>query len=165
MTNRVIIGCFGSPFGVQGWIKISSYTNPIENILKYQHWQIELNHLWQDIDITAKKKTGNIIVAKIANCDDRDLARFYTNRLIAVDRLELPNLNQKEFYWMDLIGLKVVTTTGVELGIIENLLETGSNDVLIVQGERQRLIPYTTQTICNIDLDNKIVTVDWDPEF
>lgn len=165
MTDRVIVGRFGSPFGVRGWIKIYSYTDPIENILKYPHWQIEINSTWQPVLIESIKKQAKGIIAKIKDYESPEEVRTFTNHSIAIYRHELPALPHDEYYWSDLTGLKVLTTTGTELGLVDSLLETGANDVFVVKGDRTRLIPYTTQVVIKIDLNEKTIVVDWDPDF
>lgn len=113
----------------------------------------------------ASRTHGKFLVVKLAGCDTPEAARQYTNAFIAVDRDELPALTKGEYYWADLIGLRVVTVTGDDLGRVDSLLETGANDVLIVKNHRERWIPYVKAVIQSIDLAHKIITVDWDPEF
>ncbi len=78
----------------------------------------------------------------------------------------MPASEDGSWYWMDLIGLQVVTTGGVVLGQVTGLVETGANDVLVVQGERERLVPFVIdQYVKRVDLDAGLIEVDWDPEF
>lgn len=164
--DKIIIGRFGAVYGIKGWIHVNSYTDPVENILSYSGWQIQQNNDWQPITIESSNFHGNGIIAKFKGINDRDGARQYTNALIAVKREQLPLLNKSEFYWTDLFGLNVTTTAGVQLGKVVDIMETGSNDVFVVQdATQQRLIPYTDQAISAIDLANKMMVVDWDPEF
>jgi len=83
-----------------------------------------------------------------------------------VPRSELPDPGPDSFYWTDLEGLTVRTVAGVELGVVDHLLETGANDVLVLKGERERLIPYVRgAVVTDVDLEQGVITVDWDPEF
>jgi 16S rRNA processing protein RimM len=106
-------------------------------------------------------------VAKLAGCNDRNAAESLVGALITIPRAELPETTQPgEFYWDDLLGLRVETLDGVDLGVIDRLFETGSNDVIVVKGERERLLPYIwQQVVCEVDLANGLMRVDWDPEF
>ncbi len=166
-----VIGKFGKVFGVAGWIKVISYTNPTSNITKYtQHWLLERKdkgHVsWHPIKVEAHRNHHKTLVVKIEGYDDCDQARALTNALISIPDEELPELKQDEYYWHQLIGLEVVTITGESLGTIKEIQETASNDVLSVKGERLRLIPYLMDDVIkSIDLENSKMVVDWDPAF
>ena len=105
------------------------------------------------------------MVVKIQEINDRELAREYANNPIAIERNALPKLDEEEYYWQDLIGCTVETTSGICLGQVKSLMETGSNDVLVVVGERERLIPYIDSVVISIDVTKKSIVVDWDSEF
>lgn len=164
MPKKVAIGKFGKSFGVRGWIKVHSFITPKEDILRLP-WQIEKNHQWQEISIAASKVQHQNIVVKLANIDDIDTIKLYTNLSIFIDRALLPKLAKNEYYWDDLIGLKVINQANIELGIIDHLLETGSNDVLVVKGLKEHLIPYLKNVILKVDLEQRIIIVDWDEDF
>lgn len=159
------MGHFGQSYGIKGWLKVNSSTDPIENILQYFPWQVQHQGLWQPLKITEGKRQGKHILVKIAGCDTPELAKTYTNNPIAIEREQLPKLPPDEYYWSDLIGLKVINQDGVDFGWVESLFETGVHDVLVVKNSRQRLIPYTSEVIKNIDLTNRIIHVIWDAEF
>ena len=76
-----------------------------------------------------------------------------------------PPAGDDEFYWTDLEGLRVRNRQGVELGKVDRLFGTGSNDVMVVSGDRQRLIPFTADAVTSVDLETRVITVDWDPDF
>ncbi len=165
MQNKLIIGRLASTYGVQGWLKVVSFTEPANNLLQYHNWQIKHQDRWQVMQMTAGKPHGKQLVVKLEGIDNSEVARLYTNDLIAMNRSDLPALEKDEYYWTDLIGLNVVTLSGVQLGTIDHLIETGSNDVLVVKNGRQRLLPYTDDVVHSIDLHHRIMVVDWDPEF
>jgi 16S rRNA processing protein RimM len=109
---------------------------------------------------------GKGMVAKLPGCDDRDAAAKLVGATIRVPRSALPKAKRGEYYWTDLEGLDVVTVEGVDLGKVSHLFATGANDVLVVHGERERLIPFVTgQFVKEVDLKSGRITVDWDPEF
>lgn len=163
--KKVIIAKFGSVYGVRGWIRVYSFTDPPDNLLNYPNWLIHHQNTWQSITIREIKPYNDYFIVKLPNCEDRDAARQYTNDLIAIYRDELPPLKDQEYYWSDLIGLRVITTNGVDLGTIKQMLATGANDVFVVGNDKEHLIPYTEDAVKSIDLKDKIITVDWDPEF
>jgi 16S rRNA processing protein RimM len=148
---------------VHGWVNIISFTEPVENILTYQPWQLSNE---KTATVEASRIVSDGILVKLLKCDDRDQAKALTNIDILVDEALLPKLEDGEYYWTDLIGLTVINQDGITLGDVTDLLETGSNDVLVVRGEREHLIPYLPKEyIVDIDREKKIIQVVWDPEF
>jgi 16S rRNA processing protein RimM len=163
---RVILGRIAGVYGVRGWVKVFSETKPKDNILDYNPWLINLDGSWKSIEVIEGKPHGKGLVAHLAGYDDRDLARKLVGAEIAIERDRLPAAAEGEYYWADLVGLKVITLDGTELGVVDHLLETGANDVLVVQGERERLIPFVQgQYVREVDLETGLIKVDWDPEF
>lgn len=162
---RIIVGQFGHSYGVKGWLKVHSLTDPISNILQYFPWQIQHLNQWRVVKITHSKLQGNNIIVKLAECDTPELAKTYTNDPIAIERDQLPKLSKDEYYWTDLIGLQVINQDGIDFGIVDSLLATGSNDVFVIKGERQRLVPYTAEVVKEIDLNQKVIHVFWDADF
>jgi 16S rRNA processing protein RimM len=165
-SERVVLGRITGIFGTRGWVKVWSYTDPAENILNYRRWQVATGGGWVPIEVLEGQRQGKNIVVHLRGCDDRDLARGYMGAEVAVPREELPVLSADEYYWADLEGLRVVNQDGVELGTVDSLLETGANDVLVVKGERERLIPYLPKLVVTaVDLEQGLLRVDWDPDF
>jgi len=162
--DLVVLGRVSGVYGVQGWIKVFSETNPMDNILRYKPWFLKIGDQWRAYPVTSARPQGRTLVAKLEGCDDRDVAASLVDAVIAVSRDKLPKLRDDEYYWTDLIGFSVVTTEGVELGIVDHLFATGANDVIVVNGERERLIPFTREHV-EVDLDKGQLKVAWDPEF
>jgi len=165
LNKPLVIGRIGSPYGVQGWLKVTSYTDPPENILSYQPWYINFKGQWQELPVNQTQLRHKDILIQIDGYADRDQARIFTGIEIVIERNQLPSLSEDEYYWADLEGLTVITIQGQILGTVSELFSTGSNDVLVVKGEKKRLIPYLTDVILKVDLINKTIQVDWDPEF
>ena len=160
----VQIGHVSGVHGIQGWVKIYSLTDPREAIFEYQPWL--LGESREEIRIAQGKKHGKHLVALLENLNDRDQAENLVNRPIAVYRDQFPELPDDEFYWTDLLGLTVRLGNGTELGTIEKMLATGAHDVMVVRGERERLIPFVReQYVKSVNLDDGIVVVEWDPDF
>ncbi len=170
--KHVIVGRITSVYGVKGMVKVFSHTEPMENILNYSPWVLKLDGRWTEVKLAEGRRHGKGIVVRLAGCSDRDVARKYCEMDIAVSSALIPELETGEYYWSQLEKLKVYTLDGILLGQVNHLIETGSNDVLVVQqcegslDERERLIPYLPdQVVQDIDLEAGTLRVDWDPEF
>ena len=163
----VVIGRIGAPFGVKGWAHVQSFTQPETNILSYKTWYLKRKGHWQAMSVLEAKAQGKGFVAVLKDLDTRELIATLTNVEIAIPRSLLPVLAENEYYWADLIGLTVLNETGETLGEITGLLETGSNDVLVVKGKgSELLIPYIPdEVVIAVDLASHTMQVVWDPEF
>jgi 16S rRNA processing protein RimM len=160
------VGKISGIFGVKGWVKVFSHTDPRENILNYSPWTLKKGDEVRTFKIVDGKSQGKTIVAQLEGVADRDQGASLIGFDVLISPEQLPKASEGEYYWSDLIGINVETEQGVQLGIVENLLETGANDVLIVKGERERAIPFIReQTIKKIDLESGVIIVDWDPKF
>ena len=163
--TSIQIGYISSAFGIKGWHKVYSYCRPLEQILEYATWQ--LHHANQQSSYTLEngKTHGSGVIAKLSGIDTRTQAESLVGAEIWVSTEELPTLADSEFYWFQLIGLSVITLDGQALGIVQRLMETGSNDVLVVTNDsatNEILVPYIWgEVVKNVDLDQKILIVDW----
>jgi 16S rRNA processing protein RimM len=167
-TEKVIIGRVAGLFGVKGWLKIQSFTEPRENIGLYTPWFIGRGGgEWRDYVIEAVQAHGKGLIVSLRSVNNRDLAAELVGRDIAVERAQLPALAENEFYWRDLQGLRVSNLAGVELGRVAELLETGANDVLVVrEQDREILIPYILGvTVKSVDLAAREMQVDWEADY
>ncbi|WP_049722247.1 ribosome maturation factor RimM [Gilvimarinus polysaccharolyticus] len=174
-SNLVNVGQVTGVFGVKGWIKIRSFTEPATNLFDYSPWWLKTAHGVKTFEIDEYRAHGKGFVAHIKDVDDRDLAAQYTNCVIAVERDLLPSLDAGEFYWHQLQDMAVISCfEGGEsrLGTVKKLIETGANDVLVVApdansiDDRERLIPYIPdQFVTHIDEATNTIEVDWDPAF
>lgn len=160
------VGEISGVFGIKGWVKVFSFTDERENILNYSPWLLKKGGETKVINVLGGTLQGGAVVARLDGVEDRDQAAALMGWLIFITPEQLPKAAEDEYYWSDLIGLTVETVEGVILGSVENLLETGANDVVIVKGERQRAIPFLQgRTITRIDLTTRTMIVDWDPDF
>lgn len=159
------MGRVTGPFGVVGWVKIHPYTETSGSLTRYHTWWMGKAEPYAEHAVTEAKVHGAEVVAKLEGIDDRDAAAMLKGMLVAVPRAELPRPKKDEYYWTDLIGLSVVNAEGVEFGTVKELLETGANDVLVVQGERERLIPFIRQVILDVDLKGRSIRVDWGADY
>ncbi len=164
LEQFVPLGYISGVHGIRGWVKVHSWTDPREAILDYQPWLLGEAH--EPVQIRAGRKAGKTIIAALPGVEDRDQAGALVDQEIAVRRSQLPGLQDDEYYWADLVGLEVVTSSGRSLGRITRMMETGAHDVMIVDGDRQRLIPFVPgQYVKRVDLDDGCVEVEWDPDF
>lgn len=165
--KAVVIGKVGRPHGVKGWVKIHSFTQPTENILHYLPWFIQKNPnspVSRVLIVDHKLHSGSILV-KIQGCDTPEQAQRYVNQMICVAHDQLPVLSEDECYWADLEGLTVINAQGVTLGTVQYLMNTGANDIMVVRGDRERLIPYIQSVIQQVNLPDRTILVDWDADF
>ncbi|MCH8497115.1 MAG: ribosome maturation factor RimM [Marinobacter sp.] len=171
-SDETVIGRITSVFGVKGWVKVYSYTDPIDGILNYPKWTAVFEGRRSALDVLEGKRHGPGIIVQLKGVSDRDQAKALCGVEIVVPTASLPALPEGEYYWYQLEGLRVETLEGVLLGQVSHLLETGSNDVLVVKGcdgsvdQRERLIPYIPDDVVkSVSLDDGRMMVDWDPEF
>ncbi|MER5135987.1 MULTISPECIES: ribosome maturation factor RimM [Providencia] len=172
-TNPIVLGKLGAAYGIRGWLKVFSSTEHAESIFDYQPWFIQRSGQWQHIELEDWKYHNKDIILKLKGVDDRDAATLLTNFEIVVDSAQLPELDNNEYYWKDLMGCQVVTLQGYNLGTITDMMETGSNDVIVIKanlkdafGIKERLVPFLDgQVIKKVDLKSKLIEVDWDPGF
>ncbi len=164
----VIVGRFGRVHGIKGFISVNSYTEPLTNILNYQGWHAYINKVWQPIKLLDAEVTTKYVLVKVEGFSERELAMNLTNCDIRVHKEQLPKLESGEFYWHELLGLEVVNQQGNNFGKVVGILPTGSNDVLVVQGNenKQYLIPYLLgRFIVDINLKEQRIITDWDIDF
>ncbi|MEM8815029.1 MAG: ribosome maturation factor RimM [Pseudomonadota bacterium] len=161
--QTVELGRIVGVFGIQGWIKVFSYTEPREAILDYRSWLLGVDGGWRQVDVEAGRRQGKSVLAKLDACENRDQAEALVGLDIAVRRDALPGLDGQRFYWTDLVGLEVCHTDGRRLGVVGQMLETGAHDVMLVEGDIQRLIPFAMGAVVQeVDLDSGTIRVDWE---
>jgi len=161
----LVLGHISGLYGVRGWVKVFSDTEPRENILSYRPWYLGASR--EPRELAAGRRQGKGLVARLEGCDDRDQAAVLVGQEIAVRRDQLPPAQADEFYWADLEGLSVVTMDGTSLGRVSHLFATAANDVLVVKGnQRERLLPFVwPQVVKDVDFGMERIQVDWDPDF
>ncbi|CAM2842727.1 ribosome maturation factor RimM [Vibrio rarus] len=172
-NEKIVVGKLGATYGIRGWLKVHSFTDDAENIFSYSPWFLNQKGVWVEHKVESWKRHNKGYVCKLEGLDVREDAHLLTNFEISVAPSSLPELSEEEFYWRELFGMKVVTTKGYDLGEVTDMLETGSNDVLVVKanlkdafGQKERLIPFLEeQVIIKVDREAQRIEVDWDPAF
>lgn len=158
----LVLGRIAGVYGVRGWVRIYSDTEPRENILTYTPWFVA----GVARQVAEGRVHGKGLVARLAGCDDRDQAAALVGQEIAIRRDQLPPPQPDEFYWADLEGLAVRNLADQDLGTVDHLFATGANDVLVLRGERERLLPFVWgQVIHTVDFEARLIRVDWDADF
>ena len=162
----VILGRVSGVFGVKGWLKVQSYTEPRDNIVGFSAWTLRMNGVDRVFDVEDGHSHAGSVVAKLHGIDDRDRARELVGAEIVVVREQLPATAAGEFYWTDLEGLEVRTTSGIVLGKVDHLLATGGNDVLVLDSKPELLVPFVVGAVVKeVDLGLGLIVVDWSPDY
>lgn len=174
-SEKVVLGRITGVYGLKGWVKVFSYTDPMESIVDFSPWYVrpegKTNLPWTKIKLKAGKRHAKTVIAKLEHCNDCDQAQAYIGFEIAIEQSQLDAQKDKnKFYWRDLIGLRVINQQEITLGVVTKMLETGANDVLVVSTDevdsKEHLIPWTLQqAIVLVDLEQGIIEVDWDQNF
>jgi 16S rRNA processing protein RimM len=167
--KKIIVGKINGVYGVKGWVKVFSETDPREGITKYNPWYLKQQGKWREVKVESGRRQAKTIVAKLEGFDDCDESMLLNGAVIGIEPEQMASLKQDEFYWRDLMGCRVVNQQGIELGIVSKMLETGANDVLVVksdQDDREYLVPWTMgTTVIQVDLKQHLILVDWDKDF
>lgn len=164
--KKILLGYVSGLMGVKGWIKVHSYTHPRENIIEFRHWILSLNDVERVIDVENGRQQGRTIVAKFCGIDDPDEARSLVGAKIFVCREDFPISEPGEYYWTDLEGLEVRTKEDEFLGHVDCLFTNGEHDVMVVVGEKERMIPFVRErVVCEVDFSCGVIIVDWDPTY
>lgn len=162
---NVTLGKIVGVFGIKGWVKVFSETRPREQIFGYSPWLLEVGGRTVEVELLDGRQQGKGLIASLKGYTDCDAARQLIGAVISIAEEDLPAAGIDEYYWSQLTGLSVVNQQGIELGEVANLFETGANDVMVVKGDKERLIPFTEFAVYEVDLDNKKIIVDWDADF
>ncbi|QLB13734.1 16S rRNA processing protein RimM [Bisgaardia hudsonensis] len=168
-----VVGKLGSTYGIRGWLRIYSSTEQAESIFEYKPWFLKIKGVWQRTELETWKHHNHELIVKLKGIDDREAAQVLANVEIGVDLSVFPELTEGDYYWHDLIGCQVINLQGYKMGTVTEMMETGSNDVLVVRantkdafGKQERLIPFLyEQVVKRVDLTTKTIEVDWDAGF
>ena len=171
-AHRVVLGKIVSVHGVRGAVKVYSHTDPLDNVLDYAEWSLNRGSEQRTVSVLGGRVQGRVLVVNLKGIDDRNKAEELVDFEISIASDALPELEDGDFYWHQLEGLQVVNQEGQLLGKVDHLLETGSNDGMVVKpcagsvDQRERLLPYLPgQFVIKVDLETQVMQVDWDAEF
>lgn len=162
--RAVVLGRIGAPFGVQGWVKVTSYTDPAEGIVAYGSWDLVRAGQAERRTVLEWKRAGRAVAVRLEGVGSREAAQALTGCEVQVDRSELRPTAPGEYYWHDLVGLEALNREGVSLGRVDSVMELPAHPVLVLKGDRERLVPLVPQRLVAVDLDARRVTLDWHPD-
>jgi len=172
MTSGIRLGRVASPFGVKGWVKLVSFTQPRESIFSYTRFFANRDGAAVELEMDAGKPQGKGLIAHFVGFDTPEAVRELTGLELSVTSDALPDLDSEDYYWHQLIGLQVLNQSGVVLGRVENLFETGANDVIVVApdadsvDDKERLIPWLPdRVVIEVDMATGRIVVDWEPDY
>jgi 16S rRNA processing protein RimM len=164
-TSALIqLGFVGAPFGVRGWIKLRSHTDPPERLLEHRSLVLGQGSVWQSYRIEASGRSGGALTVKLAGIEDRDQAQALRGAQVCVPRSELPQRDDRDFYRADLIGCDVVNLEGVVLGKVQHFIETPAQVLMVVRGTQEFWIPAVPQHLRRVDLPERRLVVDWNAD-
>ena len=162
--KKILVGKISNPHGIKGWIKVISFTDPIENILSYKKWTISDNETEKTYCLEDSRIQGNKIVIKLEGVNNRDDADLLKNLQIEINRSDLPKLEENSYYWEDLVDFNVIDIKGNLVGKVDSLFRTGSNDVLVIINETKErlLVPFIMEEVIKyVDLAKELISIDW----
>ena len=160
-SGLIQLGFVGAPFGVRGWIKLRSHTDPPDRLLDHRSLRIGQGSVWQNYRIEASGRSGGALTVKLSGVEDRDQAQALRGSQVCVPRSELPQRDDKDFYRADLIGCDVVNIDGIGLGVVQHFIETPAQVLMVVRGTQEYWIPAVPQHLRRVDLQARRVVVDW----
>ena len=162
-SSPVVLGRISGLFGVRGWVKVFSYTEPREAVLNYKGLLLGRDGEWQSAKVAEGQRHGKSVILRLEGIDDRDQAAALIGADIGAERQDLPKPEDGHYYWADLVGMSVIHRDGTELGKVRDLLETGAHDVMVVEGEQEILIPFVlNEFVLGVDLVSRRIDVDWE---
>jgi 16S rRNA processing protein RimM len=156
------LGVVGAPFGVRGWVKLRSHTDPPERILEHRNLQLGLNGASRTYRIVQSGRSAGQLTVKLEGVDDRDQAQALRGAVVCVPRSELPQRDDRDFYRADLVGCEVVNLSGTRLGVVQHFVETPAHALMVVRGTREFWVPAVPRHLRRVDLQARQVVVDWD---
>ena len=165
-TPPVQMGRIVGLFGVKGWVRVYSYTEPREALLDYKSWLVKREDAWQPARLAEGQRHGTAVIARLESIEDRDRAAELVGSDIGVNRRDLPEPEAGHYYWADLVGMTVTNRNGADMGHVAYVMATGANDVLVTKGERERMIPFVIdKVVLDVDLAAGRIVVEWDPDW
>jgi 16S rRNA processing protein RimM len=161
-TSLIEVGVVGAPFGVRGWVKVRSFTDPPDRLLTHRSLRLRLGGAWRSYSIEASGRSGGQLTVKLAGVEDRDGAQALRGAQVALLRSELPPRGRNEFYRADLIGCEVVNLKGARLGVVQHFVEIPAHALMVVRGEQEFWVPAVPEHVRRVDLEARRVVVDWE---
>ena len=163
--KKLLVGKINGFFGLQGWVKLLSYTEPRKNILSYEPWYFLSDGVYEKIQVTNGREQSKTIVAHIKDVDNREQSQIFIGKDIYIDKEQLPKLDPGKYYWYEMVGFDVINQHNEKLGVVDYFVETGANNVLVTKGKKEYWIPYIEPFLISTNAETKQIIVDWDEDF
>ncbi len=163
-AGRIVLGRITAPFGVRGWVKVDSFTDPPEALFERETWAIgrpDAASVPRNVRPVEARPQGQRFCVRLEGIDDRDAAAAVAGTEISVERAELPPTAPAEYYQADLVGFTVKTVDGEELGKLSHFAEAPSGAMMVIKGVRERLLPAFPPFLRRVDLAAGELFVDW----
>ena len=161
-SEKIVIGRIGKSFGVKGWSHVHAFSEPESGILQHKSWFIRQSNTWQQLTVDDIRPHQPGYIVKIHSINSPEEAKLLTNLKIFINKNDLPALEDDEYYRHELVGMTVINQNNDTLGIVKEIMETGANDVLVIEGKHRELIPYIDHVVTRIDQKQQIIHVDWE---
>jgi len=166
--RMVILGRLAAPWGIKGWLKVHSYTDPPTALLDYRVWQLSrAGGGWETVKVLSGRAHGagrELVVALEGVLNPED-ARQYTSREVGLPRSALPVPPPGEYYWEDMVGCEVATAAGAALGVVSHFHDFPAGPVMAVRGAGgEHWVPLSPGHLKQVDLGLRRIVVDWNPE-
>lgn len=170
--DLVQVGHVSGAYGIVGGIRVTPYSTDADALLNVKTWWIDKPTL-RPVTVRSAKLHGGDVVATLVGLRDRDEAEALKGAVVQVARSEFPQLEEDEYYWSDLIGLDAVNLQGEALGKVTDMMHNGAQSILriapvpdpTVEKAAERLVPFVDQFVKTVDLDKKLITLDWGLDF
>ncbi len=162
------LGRIRAPFGIRGWLRVESHTDPPEGLLGYREWVLRLASGERlERRVVEGRRHAEGLVAHLEGVDDRGEAAALTGAVIEVERAALPRLAEREHYRADLIGLRVRNVEGAELGTVSHFVDAPAGAVMVTReaGGREHWVPAAPPHLRRVDLAAGEILVDWPVEL
>lgn len=164
--DLVVMGYVSGAFGIHGWLNVVADTEYVDSLLDYDTWWLGRDGRWRVYEVADSAIHTKKLAVQLDGVTDRDAAFALRGCQVAVPRSAMPEPDDDEYYWSDLVGLRVVNVQGESLGVVDHLLATGANDVLVLQdGEVERLLPFVAAVVLKVDQSERLITVDWGLDY
>ncbi|MCS6945270.1 MAG: ribosome maturation factor RimM [Sutterellaceae bacterium] len=162
-ADLVPLGAVRGAYGVRGWVRIAPYAAEPTVLLACRRWWLLRDSHGEPLTVNAVRRHRTLLLAKWEGYDQREAVESLRGREVAVARAEFPPASAGEYYWVDLIGARVVNRAGVALGVVVGLRSNGAQDVLEIKGqEATMLVPMVDCYIDEIDTASRLIRVDWE---
>ena len=153
---------------MRGWLRVQSFSDPPQRLFEWKLWRLQAGDkpgALHEVKLLEARPQGNGWIARLEGIDERDGASRLTGQMSLEEREALPPAEGREHYRDDLVGFEVKNLEGVLLGVVDHYIDTPGNTVMVIQGEREHLVPVTREHLRSVDKDARSLVVDWPEDF